>query len=45
MESVINLAGKELPVHVSIKTIIDYKSTFGTDILVVNNSLCKEVNG
>lgn len=32
MESIINLAGKELPVHVSIKTIIDYKSTFGTDI-------------
>ena len=32
MESLIKIAGKELPVHVSIRTIIDYKSTFGTDI-------------
>lgn len=32
MDNVIRIAGKELPIHVSIKTIIDYKSTFGTDI-------------
>ena len=32
MESLIKIAGKELPVHVSIRTILDYKSTFGTDI-------------
>lgn len=31
MDSIIKIAGKELPVHASLKTLIDYKSTFGTD--------------
>ena len=31
MEKLIKIAGRELPVHVSLKSLIDYKSTFGTD--------------
>ena len=32
MDSIIKIAGRELPVHASLKTLIDYKSTFGTDL-------------
>ena len=31
MESVVKVGNRELPVHVSLKTLIDYKSIFGTD--------------
>ena len=31
MDSVIKIAGYDIPVHASLKTLIDYKSTFGTD--------------
>ena len=32
MDSIIKIGGRELPVHASLKTLIDYKSTFGTDL-------------
>lgn len=32
MDSVIRIGGRELSVHTSLKTLIDYKSTFGTDL-------------
>lgn len=32
MDSIIKIGGRELPVHTSLKTLIDYKSTFGTDL-------------
>lgn len=32
MDSIIKIGDRELPVHASLKTLIDYKSTFGTDL-------------
>ncbi len=32
MDSIIKIGSRELPVHASLKTLIDYKSTFGTDL-------------
>lgn len=32
METIIKIAGRDLPVHVSLKSLIDYKATFGTDL-------------
>lgn len=45
MESTIKIGNKELQIRSSLKTLIDYKSTFGTDLFKDIDKLSGGLNG